>query len=462
MPDLEFDAVILGGGSAGYAAARTLASGGAKCAVIEGGEKVGGLCILRGCMPTKALLHAAELREAARQAESWGITSAEVSVDLAKAIAHKDRLIEEFASYRRQQLSDGRFAFIRAMASFIDPHQVRLDDGRTISAKNFIIATGSTQAIPPVAGLVEAGYLTSATAINLTTLPKTLAILGGGAVAVEFAQYFARFGVQVTLIQRSAQILKDFDTDVANEVTKALHREGIRVLTRTKLERVDRVPGGTRIQFTENGESRELVVEEILNGLGRIQNTASLHLDRAAVMTDHQRIVTTTDQQTSQQHIYAAGDCCGPHEIVHIAIQQGEIAAHNILHPHKPRRMDHRLLLSIVFSDPQVACVGMTEAQAKLKGLAYVTAQYPFNDHGKSIILGSQEGFVKLMAAPDTGEILGGACVGPQGGELIHEIVVAMSKRMTVAELAQVPHYHPTLSEIWTYPAEDLAEQVGS
>jgi pyruvate/2-oxoglutarate dehydrogenase complex dihydrolipoamide dehydrogenase (E3) component len=211
-----------------------------------------------------------------------------------------------------------------------------------------------------------------------------------------------------------------------------------------------------------DGEARVLVVDEIFNGLGRIPNTASLHLDRAAVLTDHGRIITTTDQQTSQQHIFAAGDCCGPHEIVHIAIQQGEIAAHNILHPEKPRRIDYRLLLSVVFSDPQAACVGLTEHEAKQRGIPFLTAQYPFNDHGKSMILGAREGFVKLIATPDTGEILGGACVGPQGGELIHEIVVAMHQRMTAAALAQVPHYHPTLAEIWTYPAEEIAEAVGN
>jgi pyruvate/2-oxoglutarate dehydrogenase complex dihydrolipoamide dehydrogenase (E3) component len=164
--------------------------------------------------------------------------------------------------------------------------------------------------------------------------------------------------------------------------------------------------------------------------------------------------------QTSAPHIFAAGDVCGPHEIVHIAIQQGETAVHNILKPKSPCRMDYRLLLSVVFTDPQVATVGLTEKEATARGIKFLAASYPFDDHGKSLIMEAKDGFVKLLADSNTGEIIGGSCVGPLGGELIHEIVAAMAKRMTVHELAVMPHYHPTLAEIWTYPAEELAEKI--
>jgi pyruvate/2-oxoglutarate dehydrogenase complex dihydrolipoamide dehydrogenase (E3) component len=179
------------------------------------------------------------------------------------------------------------------------------------------------------------------------------------------------------------------------------------------------------------------------------------------VQTDRGRIVANERMQTSAPHIYAAGDCTGPHEIVHLAVQQGEIAAHNIAHPDRPRLMDYRLLTNVVFTDPQIATVGLTETEAKARGVEYVAASYPFSDHGKSLIMEAKDGFVKLLAEPRTGEILGGSCVGPLGGELIHEIVAAMAKRMTVAELAAMPHYHPTLAEIWTYPAEELAGRIG-
>ena len=171
--------------------------------------------------------------------------------------------------------------------------------------------------------------------------------------------------------------------------------------------------------------------------------------------------------QTSAPHIFAAGDCTGPHEIVHIAVTQGEIAGKNIVadffggaRGRPPQRVDYRLLISVVFTEPQVAFVGLTEKAARENKISFLAASYPFNDHGKSLIMEAKDGFVKLLANPKTGEIIGGSCVGPAGGELIHEIVAAMAKRMTVHELAAMPHYHPTLAEIWTYPAEELAEKI--
>jgi pyruvate/2-oxoglutarate dehydrogenase complex dihydrolipoamide dehydrogenase (E3) component len=198
-----------------------------------------------------------------------------------------------------------------------------------------------------------------------------------------------------------------------------------------------------------------------LYALGRVPNIASLGLEQIGVRVEGRRIVTNDRMQTSLPHIYAAGDCIGLHEIVHIAIQQGEIAAHNMAHPAQMKTMDYRLLAEIIFTEPQVAIVGLTEKRARAANRHYLAASYPFNDHGKSLIMDAKDGFVKLLADPVSGEIIGGGCVGPSGGELIHEIIAALHKRMTVHELAAMPHYHPTLAEIWTYPAEELAAQCG-
>ena len=203
-----------------------------------------------------------------------------------------------------------------------------------------------------------------------------------------------------------------------------------------------------------------MVADEIFNALGRSPNTAELNLEAAGVRTQRGRIVTDDRMQTSAAHIYAAGDCSGPYEVVHLAVIQGEVAGRQILQPGSAHRMDYRLLTVVVFTDPQIACVGLTEREARSRGVVVRVASHPFNDHGKSMIMEALDGFVKLIADPRTGEILGGACVGPMGGELIHEIVVAMDRRMTVHALAAVPHYHPTLAEIWTYPAEELASQI--
>jgi pyruvate/2-oxoglutarate dehydrogenase complex dihydrolipoamide dehydrogenase (E3) component len=460
MKQFDFDVIILGGGSGGYAAARTTSAAGLKTAVIEGGREVGGLCILRGCMPTKALLYAAEVKHLAENAGIWGIRAGKVGYDFTKVMARKDAQIEDFAGFRRQQLNSGKFKFIRAEASFLDPHTVRLNTGIKLSAKYFVVATGSRVAAPPLPQLVEVGYWTSDDAVALTKLPKSLIILGGGAIACEFAQFFARFGVKVTLIQRSEHILKEFDADAGQVIERMFGTEGLKVYTGTKL-----LGAGSRgklkvVTFEHRGKKTSVSAEEILFALGREPNTELLNLDAAGIKKEHGRIVTNHRMQTSAPHIYAAGDCTGPHEIVHIAVTQGEVAGHNIANTKKTRKMDYRLLISVVFTDPQVAAVGLTEKMATAKGLPFLSASYPFSDHGKSLLMEAKAGFVKLLANPKTGEIIGGSCVGPSGGELIHEIVAAMAKRMTVHELAAMPHYHPTLAEIWTYPAEELAEKI--
>ena len=457
----NFDVAVLGGGSAGYAAARTAASAGLRTAVIEGGTDVGGLCILRGCMPTKALLYAAEVLHRASHADPWGIRAENVGFDFTKVMARKNALIKEFADDRRKQLAGGPFTFIRATARFLDPHTVALSNtDPPLTAAHFVITTGSTVAPPPLPALRDAGYLTSDDTLQLTQLPKSLIVLGGGAVAVELAQFFARFGVTVTLLQRSERILREFDTDAALEIERVFQRDGIDVFTNTKLTDTRHEGRLKTILFQHRDQPASVSAEAILFALGRTPNTASLNLNNAGVATDHGRIVANELMQTSVPHIYTAGDCTGPHEIVHLAVQQGEIAAHNLAHPDAPRRMDYRLLLAVMFTEPQVACVGLSEKAAVARGIPHLIARHPFSDHGKSLIMEARDGYVKLLAHPQSGEILGGACVGPVGGELIHEIVAALAKRMTVHELAAMPHYHPTLAEIWTYPAEALAKQL--
>jgi pyruvate/2-oxoglutarate dehydrogenase complex dihydrolipoamide dehydrogenase (E3) component len=456
----DFDVVIVGGGSAGYAAARVAGAAGLRVAVVEGGEKVGGLCILRGCMPTKALLYASDVLHLARKASVWGLRVPKTGFDIEKVMARKDVMIGGFADYRHEQLNRGKFKFIRALARFTDPHTLELSTGKSITSKSFVITTGSKIAPSPLPHLNEVGYLTSDEALALKKLPASMIVLGGGAIAVEFAQFFHRFDVEVTIIQRSEHLLRDFDVDAGIELARAFEDEGLKVISDTRLVSARRERKQKVIEFERGRKKVEARAEEIFFGLGRIPNTASLDLAKAGVEAEFGRILTNTRMQSSAPHIFAAGDCAGPHEIVHVAIQQGEIAAHNIIHPRQPRRADYRLLMSVVFTDPQIAFVGITEKEAKAQSIPYVVASYPFNDHGKSMLMDVKFGFVKLLANPETGEIIGGSCVGPSAGDLIHIIVAGMRKRMTVQELASMPHYHPTLAEIWSYPAEELADRL--
>jgi pyruvate/2-oxoglutarate dehydrogenase complex dihydrolipoamide dehydrogenase (E3) component len=327
MKRFDFDVAIIGGGSGGYAAAHTAAGAGLKTVVIEGGKEVGGLCILRGCMPTKAMLYAAEVKHLAEHAETWGVRAGKVSFDFARVMARKNLMINDFAGHRVQQLNAGKFKFIRTNARFLDAHTVQLSNGKKLTAKHFVIATGSRVAPAPLPQLNETGFITSDDAVALKKLPRSLIILGGGAIACEFAQFFARFGVKVTLIQRSGNILKEFDMDAGVEIEKVFRREGIRIFTNTKLMDARRTGKMKAVSFEQGGKRVSVSAEEILFALGRVPNTSSLDLQNAEVKTEKGRVITNDRMQTSAPHIFAAGDCTGLHEIVHIAIQQGETPA---------------------------------------------------------------------------------------------------------------------------------------
>jgi pyruvate/2-oxoglutarate dehydrogenase complex dihydrolipoamide dehydrogenase (E3) component len=415
-------------------------------------------------MPSKTLIESANRMLTLRRAEEFGLRASGLAAHPHEIVARKRRLIGEFADYRRAQLETGAFDFVRGLARFVDPHTVEITwpdtPPRTLRARSFLVATGSAVNWPDVPGLAESGALTSDEALDLPTLPKSLAVLGAGPVALEFAHYFSALGTKVTVLQRGPQILTGSDADLAGALEKAL-RERMEIFTGTAIAAITHDAAGRQIVFQHGGETRTLACEGILNALGRRPALSGLDLEAASIAAPKGRIAANAHQQTSQPHIFAAGDCCGPYEIVHIAVQQGEIAARNAARVLKGdialESFDDRLKLYAVFTEPQMATVGLGENEARERGIAYRVATYPFNDHGKSLVMGEPHGFVKLLADATSREILGASVVGPHASDLIHEIVVAMSFRATAGQLAAVPHYHPTLGEIWTYPAEELA-----
>ena len=463
---MNYDFIIIGGGSAGYAAARTAVSLGLKTCVVDGAEELGGLCILRGCMPSKTLLATSSRAVSVRRAAEFGLRAGALEVHGDEILARKRRLIAEFADYRRGQLENGKFDLIRGFAGFVDSGtlDVTLRSGgvQRITGRTFLLATGSVVSEPPLPSLKEVGYWTTDDVLESAYVPQSLIILGGGATAVEFATYYAGLGRDVTIIQRSEQLLKGADADVAEALTHGLRERGVKVFAGTKLLRAEISGAKMRITFEYEGSSVSVEAEQIIHALGRSPTVDGLGLDVAGIKLTKGRPPMRATQQTSQPHIFAAGDVAGPFEIVHIAIQQGEIAARNaarLLASSGPmEEADYRLKLSVIFSDPEVAECGANERELRAGGISFLTAKYPFNDHGKSLCMGETDGFVKLISAEQGGEILGAAVVGPHAAELIHEIVVAMRFRATARQLSEIPHYHPTLSEIWTYPAEELAE----
>lgn len=461
----EYDFVVIGGGSGGYAAARTAAALGLSTAVVEGGKEVGGLCILRGCMPSKTLIESGNRYRTLRHAGEFGLSAEKIGFDAGKIIARKKRLIAEFADYRKGQLEDGRFDFIRGHAEFLDPHSLRvslMDGGeQTISLKTGCIATGSVINRPSVPGIESC--LISDDLLEMTTIPVSAVVLGGGPVALEMAHYLESLGTKVTILQRNTQLLTGSDRDVADALAEAFRKRGMEVLCGTRLLRIEKTEDHFSVFFEHGNGEQRIEADLVLNALGRRPHLSGLDLEKAGVALEGPAICTDLEQRTTARHLFAAGDCCGPYEVVHIAITQGETAAKNaatLLKGGTPLVIDYRLKLFAAFTEPQMASCGITEHEAREMGLQVIAASYPFADHGKSIVKGETDGFVKLIADASDGRILGGAVVGPEGSELIHEIVVAMAFNATAGQLALVPHYHPTLSEIWTYPAEDLDERV--
>ena len=457
---MRYDFLVIGGGSAGYAAARTAHDLDAKVAVVDGAPVLGGLCILRGCMPSKTLLYAAEALHHARMGSVFGLRIPEVEADLPAMQARKREIIREFAEYRQGQLNDGRFDLYRDTAAFHDPKSVKLSDGSILEGDKILVATGSTVNVPNVPGLLDVPVRNSDDVLDLDEIPEEVLVLGGGVVACELAQYLSRIGSRVTIIQRNPRLLKEFSPEASSVIEQAFRDEGIELFLGTTLERVENLSDGQiRVHFSHAGK---IIVQDtgyLFNALGRRPAVNSLDLVAAGIKTlPNGHLMTNEFQQTTNPSVYAAGDCSGPHEIVHVAIRQGETAAFHALGKEVPP-MNYDGLLRVVFTDPQVAYVGLSLAEMEECGLTFASASYPFDDHGKSILMEAKRGYVAVHAEKPGGRLLGAECVGKDAGELIHALSVGISLRATARQLVAVDWYHPTLSEIWTYPLEDLAEE---
>jgi pyruvate/2-oxoglutarate dehydrogenase complex dihydrolipoamide dehydrogenase (E3) component len=457
-----YDFVVIGGGSAGFNAARVAADLGKRVAVVDGARRLGGLCILRGCMPSKTLLYAAEVLHRAQRGSVFGLKIAGASADMRSVQARKRRIIADFAAHRRRQLEAGRFDLYRGRARFAGPHAVELSDGRLLRGRRFLIATGSGVAHPPVPGLAEAPQWSSDDVLDLDYAPESVIVLGGGIVACELAQFLSRVGSRVTIIQRSPNVLRGHSPEASGVVCRAFRDEGIELFTGTRVTRISGGARGVTVTFTDSmGRRTTRRARNLLNALGRKPLTEGLGLGAAGVRTNEAgRVVANRWQQTSQPHIYAAGDVCGPHDIVHLAVAQGELAARHAFGVKKLAPVDPSLLLEVVFTDPQLASIGAGEADLKTRGVPFLSASYPFDDHGKSILMEAKYGYVKVIAAPKSGRILGAEIVGHDAGELIHCLSGPLAMRATVFDLLRAPWYHPTLAEIITYPLEEIAAKI--
>ena len=453
-----FDLVVIGAGSGGFAAARVAAGLGKKAALIDQGP-FGGLCILKGCMPSKILIRSSELAYLARNSTGLGIQVGDLTIDSQRMVSRKNKIIAGFADYRFQEMkSNPHITFIDGFARFRTPDEVQVGN-EILRGEKFVIATGSKVRIPSLEGLKETGFITSDEALELTRMPQSLAVIGAGTIAMELGQYFARMGVEVSILARGDTPLSWEDEEVGRTLERYFIEEGIHIYSNVKFERVSRKGDLKQIEVTVRDQPVRIEAEEILVAAGRYTNFEGLNLDVTNVDYTFQGIGVNDEMATNDSSVFAVGDATGIYQLAHIAVYQGEIAGHNAFSTEKIKA-DYRIVPEVIFTDPVFARGGLTEKEAKRDGRPVLTASYPFDDLGKAISTGQTKGFVKMLADSVTGEILGVEVLGAEADLLIHEMVVAMHFRATVQQLVKIPHFHPTLSEIFTYPAEEIASRL--
>ncbi len=456
----HYDLIVIGGGSAGYAAARTYREHRENVAIVDGGDQLGGLCILKGCMPSKTLLYVADVLHHAQNGKKFGLSIPDAQPDIKAIHERKKKLIGEFTQYRVDELESDRFDLYKSDAKFVSENSIELNSGETLSADYFIISTGSRINFPQIPGLDSVASITSDDVLDIDYIPKSVIVLGGGIVACELAQFLNRMGSDITVIQRSKNILKDASTQASDVVTQAFRDEGIKIFTGTKINKIVAQNESVNVEFEFEGKKTTVKGEKLFNALGRIPNTANLGLENAGIEINKTGHIKTNEyQQTTNAKIYATGDCAGPHEIVHIAVLQGELASKHILNKN-PQPLNYDTMVNVVFTDPQLATVGFSEKLLIENGLDFISAEYPFDDLGKSILMEAKYGYVKIFVSRTDEVILGAECVGKDAGELIHSLTIAVTLKATVSSMLKAHWYHPTLSEIWTYPMEEILEEL--
>jgi pyruvate/2-oxoglutarate dehydrogenase complex dihydrolipoamide dehydrogenase (E3) component len=453
----HYDLIVIGGGASGSSVASGAVEEGLSVALIEE-WKLGGTCLNAGCDPTKTMVRSAEVLHLARTAHRFGISVPDAAIDWTALRARVDQVIDEIrggdgpANVRAQGI-----ALYESHAKFISEHEILAGD-TLLSADRFVIATGQTEHVAPIDGIRTTGFLTNVEAVVLDDLPESLVIVGGGVVAVEFAQMFARFGTDVTLVGTQEYVLPKEDEDLRRELTDVLRDEGITLEMNARADKAERMVDG-RVRLTcsrKNGPDVEVVADEILMATGRKPNMDRLDLDAAGVRYGERGITVDAWMTTNVPHIYAVGDVTGIYPFTHVADYQARIALHNILHDDERKRADYRVVPWSIFTDPELARVGLTEAEARAGGYSVVTATTPFENLPRAMTSDQREGLVKLVVDRATHQVLGGHILGAGAGELISEIAIVMQHRLPVSALSETIHPYPTMSEAIFWTAHDL------
>jgi pyruvate/2-oxoglutarate dehydrogenase complex dihydrolipoamide dehydrogenase (E3) component len=436
------DIAIIGGGPAGLVAASVAGQLGLRVTLVEKSAQLGGDCLHTGCVPSKTLLHLAHTAQVTRQGVHDGLLSTMPDIDFGAAIDRVRAVIGQIQQHDDPERFRGYGCKVLfGAARFSGPREIVVEE-QVIRARRFLIATGSAPAVPPVTGLEEAGFDTNETIFTRRELPRRLAVLGGGPVGVELAQAFARLGARVTLIEQAGQLLPMNDAAIAIELQRVLEREGVEVRTGASVRAVRRDGDSRQLLFTDGNT---LECERILVATGRHPAVQHLGLDVAGVAYDRKGIRVDARQRTSRRHIYAAGDVCGPYPFTHMAEYQAGIALANMVFRF-PKKADYRVVPRVVYTDPEVATVGLDSAAADARGIRYDTVEFPVREIDRAITAGIDSGFCRLLIRK--GRLVGASLIAPQAGELIHELALAMRVNARTRDITELIHAYPTYAQI--------------
>jgi mercuric reductase len=452
----RFDLVILGSGSTAFAAALRAAELG-RTAVMTEERIVGGTCANRGCLPSKNLIEAARIVHESAHPRYPGLTPAKVGLDFRALIKQKDEVVHSYRKKKYESLVGGRIRIEEGHVQFADPHTVEVD-GKRLTGEKILIATGSRPIIPDIPGLRDVPYITSDLltadeSIELTDLPESLVIIGGGYIALELGQMFRRFGSEVTILERDEQLLAHgYEPEVGQEIGRVFESEGIHVLTQAKIRRVRQENGSSVVTASVNGRECEFRSEKLLVATGRRPNSDQIAIERAGIQTNgNGEIIVDENLRTNVPHIFAAGDVIGRETASQMATpvgsHDGGIAAHNALSGEEPRRVNHRVIPRAIFTDPQIGIVGLTEQQAIAEGHPCWCNTVPMSLVPRAGAIRDTRGIVKMVADDKTEEVLGVSIVGSNAGEVIHEAAMGLRFRAKIGDFIDLLHVYPTMAE---------------
>lgn len=455
----QYDIAILGGGPGGYVAALYAGLKGAKVALIER-DRVGGTCVTVGCIPSKALLDSSHAFWLATHSADHGISVENARFDMTKAVARKDRVVAQLVGGVEGLLKTRKVDLITAEGTLVSPTQLKLkakDGERAITAKSVIVATGSKVGMPPVKGLAESKPLDNVGALALKEVPKRLIVIGGGVIGLELGTFFAEVGSKVTVLEMLPQVLAFADPELARALVKSLESKGVTVQTGAKVTEVKRAGKTVTVVAETLGKSQSFEAEEVLLGAGRVANLSGV--EQAGFASTRLGITVDDRMRTNVKGVWAIGDCIGDErspKLAHVASTQGEVAVDTIL-GEKDAVMEYDVVPNVVYTHPELAQVGLTEAQAKEQLKDVKVARFNYRGSGRALALGDAEGLVKIVTAGAEQRIVGVGILGPQASEVIATAALAMRLEATVYDIVHTITAHPTLAEAFREAALSAA-----